>query len=46
MTTGVRVKARGGEEREEEERGKWEEGKVRGRERELAVLSDVRCRTI
>ena len=28
------------------DRGKWEEGKVRGRERELAVLSDVRCRTI
>ena len=28
------------------ERGKWEKGKVRGRERELAVLSAVQCRKI
>lgn len=46
MTTGVRVKAGGRGGGRERKTGKWEEGKVRGRERELAALSAVQCRTI
>ena len=46
MTTGVRVKAGRGGGGRERKTGKWEEGKVRGRERELAALSAVQCRTI